>query len=79
MRLALRHLRGIEQDSRNAPFQLRTLDEFTTVDARVAQRFLDERVELYVGVDNVFDEEGEVNYGFPFAGRTFLGGGRVRF
>jgi outer membrane receptor protein involved in Fe transport len=79
LRLGLRNLRGIEEDSRNAPYALITLPEFTMVDTRIAQRFFDDRLELYFGVDNVFDEEGEVNLGFPLAGRTFLGGGSVRF
>ncbi len=79
LRLGLRHLRGMKEDSRNAPFELRTLGEFTSVDFRVAQRFQGDRLELYVGLDNLFDEEGEVNLGFPIAGRTVLGGGSIRF
>jgi outer membrane cobalamin receptor len=79
LRVGVRYLQGIEQDSRNAPFELKTLDPFTTVDLRVAQRFFRERLELYVGVDNVFDAEGEINLGFPVAGRTLLGGGSIRF
>jgi len=78
LRLAMRHLRGMEEDSRNTP-ELRTLDAFTTVDTRLAQRFLEDRIELYVGVDNLFDAEGEVNLGFPVPGRTLIGGGSVRF
>ena len=79
LRLGLRHLRGIEEDSRNAPFELQTLGEFTTVDVRVAQRLMGDRFELYVGLDNLFDEEGAANLGFPIAGRTVLGGGSFRF
>lgn len=79
LRVALRYLDGIEEDSRNAPYEFEDLDDFTTVDLRVAQRFLGGRFELYAGVDNVFDEEGEVNLGFPLPGRTWLGGGSVRF
>jgi outer membrane cobalamin receptor len=78
LRVGLRTLDGIEQDSRNAPFEMMDLDGFTTVDARIAQRFFGDHFELYFGVDNVFDEKGEINFGFPLAGRTFLGGGIVR-
>jgi iron complex outermembrane receptor protein len=78
VRVALRYLRGIEQDSRNEPYELMTLDDFTTVDAHVSQRLFDGRVELYFGVDNVFDADGAVNFGFPLPGRTVLGGFRLR-
>ncbi|HKK53402.1 MAG TPA: hypothetical protein VKA74_17515, partial [Myxococcota bacterium] len=79
LRVGVRHLRGIEEDSRNAPFELRTLGAFTMVDVRVAQRFDGDRFELYVGVDDLLDSEGEINLGFPLAGRTVLGGAVVRF
>jgi hypothetical protein len=77
LRVALRYLDGIEEDG--DPPALKQLDDFTAVDLRIAQRFWNDRVEIYAGVDNVFDEEVEVNFGFPLAGRTFLGGGSIRF
>lgn len=79
VRVAVRYLSGIEQDSRNAPFELKHLDSFTMVDVRIGQRLLEDRFELYFGVDNVFDAEGEINLGFPLPGRTLIGGGTVRF
>jgi outer membrane receptor protein involved in Fe transport len=49
------------------------------LDLRVSQRFFDDRLELYAGVDNVTDAEGEVNLGFPLPGRTGILGGSVTF
>jgi outer membrane cobalamin receptor len=79
LRVGVRHIKGIQADSRNSPYTLKTIGAFTTVDARIGQNFWQDRVELYVGVDNIFDAEGEVNVGFPNPGRTVLGGGSVRF
>jgi outer membrane cobalamin receptor len=79
LRVGVRHIAGIEQDSRNAPFVLMDLDDFTTVDVRIAQRLFEDHFEVYAGVDDVFDEQGEINFGFPMPGRTVVVGGSVRF
>jgi outer membrane receptor protein involved in Fe transport len=79
LRLAVRYLAGMEEDSRDAPYQLVELPGFTTVDIRIGQRFFRGRLETYFGVDNLFDASGEVNLGFPVPGRTFIGGGSIRF
>jgi outer membrane cobalamin receptor len=79
LRLAVSYLADTFVYTRNAPFEQKELDDFTIVDVRVSQRLLADRVELYAGVDDVFDDEWALNYGFPQPGRTFYGGVELSF
>ena len=53
--------------------------DFVLLDLKLVQRFWDDRIRLYVGVDNVLDEEWTNNYGFPQSGRTVFGGIELRY
>lgn len=55
------------------------LGDITLVDLKIEQRIYKELCSLYVGVDNLFDEEYEESYGFPQAGRTTYAGMKIRF
>nr|WP_320116492.1 TonB-dependent receptor [uncultured Desulfuromonas sp.] len=52
---------------------------YTLVDVKVAQKLFEEAVELYVGVNNLFDEDYEQSYGFPQPGRYVYGGVEYHF
>ena len=64
--------------SRNEPLQKRKLDDFVVVSAKAAQRLLKDRLLLYFGIDNLFDQNYEESYGFPQAGRFIYGGIEIR-
>jgi vitamin B12 transporter len=49
------------------------------VDFKLSKSAFKGALNLYVGVDNAFDEDYEQSYGFPQAGRTFYGGATMRF
>lgn len=55
------------------------LNDFTLVNMRFSQEFLRRHLALYVGVDNLFDEDYEESYGFPQPGRYVYGGMKFRF
>ncbi len=54
------------------------LNDYTLVNVKLNQRFLDNKVTLYVGVNNIFDDNYETSYGFPQAGRFIFGGVEFR-
>jgi len=60
------------------PVQKAKLNDYALVNVRLSQRFVHNHVTLYVGVDNVFDENYETSYGFPQAGRFIYGGVEIR-
>jgi vitamin B12 transporter len=49
------------------------------VDFKLNKSAANGAIDLYVGVDNVFDEDYEQSYGFPQPGRTFYGGATWKF
>jgi len=55
------------------------LGDITLVDLKIEQRVYKELCSLYLGVDNLFDEDYEESYGFPQAGRTAYAGMKIRF
>jgi len=55
------------------------LDDFTIVNLKVSQKFVTTGMELYVGVNNLFDEDYEESYGLPKPGQMFYGGFEYRF
>jgi outer membrane receptor protein involved in Fe transport len=65
--------------SRTEPITRYTLDDYTLVDLKLSKTILDEGLELYVGVNNVTDEDYEQAYALPQAGRVFFGGITGRF
>ncbi|MBW2605757.1 MAG: TonB-dependent receptor [Deltaproteobacteria bacterium] len=65
--------------SRNAPLQKRKLNDYTLVDLKLDQAFLNKRLHVYLGVDNLFDRDYEESYGFPRAGSTLYVGTEYHF
>lgn len=66
------------EDKSGVIFQQRTPD-YTVVDLKLTQSLLAEALELYIGVNNLFDEDYETSYAFPQAGRNVYGGVEYRF
>jgi len=60
--------------SKKPPFQKKTLNDYSLVNLKLDQALLKNKVNLYVGVDNLFDVDYETSYGFPQAGRFIYGG-----
>ncbi len=54
------------------------LNDYILVNVKLSQRLLNDRVTLYVGADNLFDQNYETSYGFPQAGRFVYGGVEFR-
>jgi outer membrane cobalamin receptor len=67
-----------QRDPATGAFNSRHLDDFVLLDLKLEQPLWDDRLRLYVGVDNLLDEEWTYNYGFPQAGRAVFGGLRLR-
>jgi len=63
--------------SREAPVEKKKLDDYTLVNLKLDQLLLKKRLNLYFGVDNLFDADYEESYGFPQAGMFIYGGLRV--
>lgn len=55
------------------------LDDFAIVNLKFTQRINETGLEVYAGVDNLFDEDYEESYGLPQPGRTLYGGVEYRF
>ncbi|SDP30198.1 Outer membrane receptor for ferrienterochelin and colicins [Desulforhopalus singaporensis] len=55
------------------------LDDFTLVNLKLSQDFQTTGIEVYVAVDNLFDEDYEESYGLPQPGRMVYGGLEYRF
>ncbi len=55
------------------------LDDIFLVDFKLNKSAAKGAIDLYLGIDNVFDEDYEQSYGFPLAGRTFYGGATWKF
>lgn len=60
--------------SKKSPIEKRKLNDYTLVNVKLNQVFLKERLNLYVGVDNLFDVDYEESYGYPQAGQFIYGG-----
>lgn len=55
------------------------LSDIFLVDFKLNKSAANGAIDLYLGIDNVFDEDYEQSYGFPLAGRTFYGGATWKF
>ena len=73
------HLSDIYFYSRKRPLQKRESNEYTLLNAKISQDLLNDRLTLYLGADNLLDEDYEESYGFPQAGRMVYGGLKVAF
>lgn len=50
------------------------MNDYTVVDVKLSQKILDDRITLYVGALNLFNEDYEESYGIPLPGRFIYGG-----
>ena len=57
----------------------RRLPDYTVVDLKLSQALFQDAWNVYIGANNLLDENYEQSYGFPQAGRTVYGGIRCRF
>jgi len=55
------------------------MKDYTVVNAKLNQKLMKGKVTLYVGVDNLFNEDYEQSYGIPRPGRYIFGGAEYRF
>ena len=49
-------------------------DDYTLFNAKITQPFLSDRLETFVAVENLFDEDYEPTSGYPGTGNAHLGG-----
>ena len=75
--MSVMHLR--DQYDYSKDFDKIKIDNFTVVDTKIAQELLKGMLTLYVGIDNLFDEDYEEGYGFPTPGRYYYGGVAFKF
>ena len=65
--------------SETTPLQKEELDDYVLVNMKLEQALFNQRLHLYLGVGNLFDEDYEEAYAFPGAGRTIYGGIDIDF
>jgi len=59
--------------------QKKELNDITVANVKFSQTLLTTGLEIYAGVDNLFDKDYEESYGLPQPGRTIYGGIEYRF
>jgi vitamin B12 transporter len=52
---------------------------YTLVNVKLSQKLYKDRINLYFGVDNIFNKDYEQSYGIPRPGRFIFGGIEYRF
>jgi outer membrane cobalamin receptor len=65
--------------SRNTPLKKRELNDYSIVNLKLEQKLYRENFFIYLGADNLLDEDYEESYGYPQPGRTAYAGLRVKF
>lgn len=65
--------------SRTEPLQQESLGNYAVVDLKLAQSFYKNMFSVYLGADNVFDQDYEESYGYPAPGRIIYAGLEARF
>ncbi len=53
------------------------MKDYTLVNVKLSQKVIKNYLDVYIGVNNIFDENYETSYGFPQAGRFIYGGIQV--
>lgn len=62
-------------DSDNkSPLEKKRLNDYSIVNMKLTQKFSDDNMSVYLGADNMFDEDYEQSYGLPRPGRIIFGG-----
>ncbi|MBW2558183.1 MAG: TonB-dependent receptor [Deltaproteobacteria bacterium] len=77
--LNIMHTSGQFTYTRKAPTLKKEFNNYTVVNTKISQVVLKDMLSLYVGVDNLFDEDYEESYGFPKEGRYIYGGFELTF
>ncbi len=65
--------------TKNPPYEKAESKSYTLVNVKLIQKILNDRFNLYVGADNVFDRDYAQSYGLPQAGRFVYGGMEAQF
>ncbi|SPD75362.1 TonB-dependent receptor [uncultured Desulfobacterium sp.] len=65
--------------SKLPPIKKAELGSYTLVNVKLNQKVLNDRVNLIVGAENVFDQDYQQSYALPQAGRFIFGGMEMRF
>jgi len=60
------------------PVQKAPLNDYLLVNVKLSQKLLNNTLTMYIGANNLFDENYETSYGFPQAGRFIYGGLEIR-
>jgi len=60
------------------PSQTQSVAGFFVLNSRITQKFL-KNFEAYIAVNNIFDRNYDIEYGFPAQGRNIFGGITARF
>jgi outer membrane cobalamin receptor len=61
-----------------SPVQKMKMEDFTLINVKLTQKLMKDMWSLYIGVDNLFDENYETSYGYPQRGRFLYGGVEFR-
>ena len=62
-----------------APLEKKKLNNYTLVNSKISMTLLKGSIDIYVKVENLFDEDYEQSYCLPQAGRIVYGGVEFRF
>ncbi len=65
--------------TKREPYLKAELNEYTVVNCKATQTLLHDRLKVYFGVDNLFDEDYETSYGLTQAGKYIYGGVKVSY
>ncbi|MCP3875116.1 MAG: TonB-dependent receptor [Desulfobacteraceae bacterium] len=55
------------------------LNDYTLVNVKLTQKIFKDTLTVYVGAENIFDENYEQSYGLPQPGRVIYSGAEIRF
>ncbi len=65
--------------SETTPPLKRELNDYALVSIKIDKALFNDRLNLYVGADNLLDKNYEESFALPQAGRTIYGGAEIRF
>ena len=61
-----------------SPLLKRKLNDYTVVSMKISKSLFENKMDVYVRGENLFDEDYEQSYDMPQAGRTIYGGFNIR-
>ena len=77
--MSMEHAKGLYYYSKNAPLIKGKLGDITLVNLKLEKEAVAGRLSIYLGADNLFDNDYEESYGFPQPGMMIYGGVKFRF